>query len=216
MKNILIILIFFFSTNVVKADFVSIDFISMTHKANEIASGEIICVDKSVFELKVNRSLNSVNHVLTIQKFEDWTCAIRWSDYFVGQKLLVFLVKDENGLYPIGAGNEGELPILDNKVYPSLMTWCFDYGKVKRIKPYPKYKKYDSEEYVGIELELDFMWDYIKILKDCFVFSSVRYSRVKSGKWTCSSEKAHELKNSNNLYAQTFERLITNSNNAYN
>ncbi len=216
MKNLLFILIIFSSINEARADFVPIDFISMTHKASEIASGEIICVDENVFELKANRSLNSTNNILTIRKFEDWTCAVRWSEYFVGQKILVFLVKDENGLYPIGAGNEGEMPIFKNNVYPSLMTWCFDYGELKRIKPYPEFKKYDSEEYVGIELDLDFMWEYIKTLKDCFEFSSVRYSRVKSGKWTCSSEKALELKNSHKLYALTFKRLISNANTVYN
>jgi hypothetical protein len=215
MKNTLVILIFF-CFSVTKADFVPIDFISLIHRADKIVSGKIICVDESVFELQVNKSLNSKNEVLTINKFEDWICSIRWSQYFVGQKIMVFLNENDKGLSPIGAGNEGELPIFDDKVYPNLISWPFDYGVLKKIEPQPEHKKYDGELYSGIELGLDFLWEYVKTIKECFEFKVVGYSRVKSAKWTCAIEKALEVKNSNKLYALTFERLTTNANTGYN
>lgn len=215
MKKLFAILSFF-SISVAKADFVPIDFISLIHRADKIASGEIICVDENVFELMVGRSLTSKDKVITINKFEDWTCAVRWSDYFVGQKIMVFLSDDKDGLHPIGSGNEGELPILESKVYPSLMSWHFDYGAIKKIKPLPEYKKFDSEIYTGIELELDFLWEYVKTIRECFKSELAHFSRVKSAEWTCSPEKAEKLKNSNKLYAQTFKKLIKNANTVYN
>ena len=48
--------------------------------------------------------------------FEDWTCAARWRSYGAGQRVVLFLLKPEkpSDLWTIlGAGDEGELPILE-------------------------------------------------------------------------------------------------------
>ncbi|SFP81570.1 hypothetical protein SAMN04515668_0446 [Hymenobacter arizonensis] len=56
---------------------------------------------------------------ITLDKFEDWTCASRFTSYKVGQQEFLFLRKSKTtGVYfPLGSGNEGEIPVLNQKVY---------------------------------------------------------------------------------------------------
>lgn len=54
-----------------------------------------------------------------VDKFEDWTCASRFTSYKSRQKEFLFVKKNKatGHYYPLGAGNEGEVPIIDNFVY---------------------------------------------------------------------------------------------------
>ena len=56
---------------------------------------------------------------IMVEKFEDWTCASRWSEYQIGQRELIFLQKHrkDNTWIIMGAGNEGEMPIENDKLY---------------------------------------------------------------------------------------------------
>ena len=58
---------------------------------------------------------------LSVARFENWTCAGRWAAYKVGQKELIYLVKDKSGITwnILGAGNEGEMPIDNSYLYYS-------------------------------------------------------------------------------------------------
>ena len=62
-------------------------------------------------ELKTN--------TIKVEKFQDWACASRWTKYKVGQKEIMFIVKNlkSEKWIIIGAGNEGELPVENNIVY---------------------------------------------------------------------------------------------------
>ena len=206
-------MLFFFA--IAKADFVPVNLLTLIERADIIAVGEIICVDENVFELKTSKRLYSDEKVLTINKFKDWTCAVRWSEYYVGQQQMVFVVHNKNGLNSIGAGNEGEFPIFEDKVYATLMSSTLD-GEIKRITPPEEYIKYDSDPYAGIELDLTFTWEYVTNIKQCFEFKLNNMRRVESGKWICSTEKAIDLKKRNKAYVRTFEKLITNANKEYN
>ncbi|MCL6274768.1 hypothetical protein M3P19_12170 [Muricauda sp. 2012CJ35-5] len=199
-------LILFFIVSSTRAEFVSMDILTMTLKADSIVAGEITCVDNLVYELEVSQSIGQIDGVITIRKFNDWACAVRWTDYFVGEQLLAFLVKDKNGFRALGAGNEGELPILKNNVYPSLMCWSFDYGQLKKLSPHQGLEKTDSIYHMGIEVNLGFLWRYLDCITNCFEASSYQFSRVKSAHWTCSEKKVLELRNSNKLIDLTFEK----------
>ncbi len=66
---------------------------------------------------------------LDVQRFEDWTCAARWTPYKVGQKAMFFLWRDDTaGQWRVrSAGNEGELPIMGGSV------WLRGHG----VEPWP-------------------------------------------------------------------------------
>ncbi len=212
-KSILTILMLL-AYSIAKADFVSLNLLTLIDRAEIIAVGEIICVDEKVFELKTSNRLYCEESILTINKFQDWACAVRWSEYYVGQELMVFLVCDEKGISSIGAGNEGEFPIIKDKVYAILSSPLE--GELKSIFPPEDYKKTDSEFYMGIELDLTFAWEYVTNIKQCFEFKLNKMHRVESGKWICSAEKARELKKKDISYQRIFERLITNASTVYN
>ncbi len=81
----------------------------------------------STFLLKVNRRLvgTSPSSELEVRQFADWMCAARYAPYEVGQQAVFHLwrPRDEAGHVDpsapwqvLGAGNEGELPVLEESV----------------------------------------------------------------------------------------------------
>jgi hypothetical protein len=76
--------------------------------------GTISALQDTTFDLQCERSVigPKIPAVLRVQRFEDWTCASRWSQYAVGQRVLLFLRKPSaDWPYPIilGSGGEGEI-----------------------------------------------------------------------------------------------------------
>ena len=56
---------------------------------------------------------------IVIDKFKNWTCANRFAPYRIGQKLFFFLKKKKSVIqyFALGAANEGEVPVANQKVY---------------------------------------------------------------------------------------------------
>src|SRR5690606_23157897 len=96
------------------------------------AIGTIVKLDKSYFYLKVEAYLLSQLDLdtLKIQRFQDWPCGIRYADYEIGQKELVFFRKsnyviEDYDLLGYGGGAEFELPIRGDSIY-----YNFSYNKL--------------------------------------------------------------------------------------
>lgn len=112
-------------------------------KSQIIGIGEIKSIDNSnvlvFFEDVIKGKLT--NRTLKISQFKNWTCASRWTNYKRGQKIMFFLTTSEVGLYKIlGSGDEGELPIVNEKIfYKSL------YGGLD--KKSTKFKVYGADLY---------------------------------------------------------------------
>src|SRR5690606_37046387 len=92
MKLKLVIAFLLFFRFAAKADY---GYISLSHlicEADFGAIGTIVKLDKSYFYLKVEAYLLSQLDLdtLKIQRFQDWPCGIRYADYEIGQKELVF------------------------------------------------------------------------------------------------------------------------------
>lgn len=84
-----------------------------------VVSGEITKLTAKTFVLAVDEvAIGDVGSHVTIQRFENWTCAHRWAPYKVGQKVLVFASKhpDTRSWRIRSAGGEGEMPIIGDKV----------------------------------------------------------------------------------------------------
>lgn len=84
--------------------------------ADVVVAGHIERVGASTFELRVAEAIvgDELPGRLRVQRFEDWTCASRWTEYRPGQRVLLFL--EELGSAAanhqiLGGGGEGEMPL---------------------------------------------------------------------------------------------------------
>jgi hypothetical protein len=77
--------------------------------AELIVYGEIESVGKSSYELKIQETIKGQEFdVIKVQMFEEWVCDVRAKKPEIGDKLILFLSK-ENGKYEIINGSTGEM-----------------------------------------------------------------------------------------------------------
>ena len=104
------------------ADYSPPAFYDMVGASPLIVVGEIVSLDAKTFEINVLRTVAgerpSPSSTLRIRRFKDWTCSARWAPYTTGQRVLLFLRRDERTRKETGtpwvirsAGGEGEMPI---------------------------------------------------------------------------------------------------------
>jgi hypothetical protein len=87
--------------------------------ADLVLVGEITDLRYRTFILRIDEVLGGTYNrsQIEIPKFKDWTCAIRWKPYRVGQHEIVFLRSETGGSYSlISAGDEGEWEIQGDTV----------------------------------------------------------------------------------------------------
>lgn len=135
---------------------------SLLEKSEIIVHARLISVEKESFKVVVLKNLYSLNNknfdTLEIKKFNDWTCAYRYSEYKIGQEAIYFLKIDKDKQYQtLGAGNEGELIVKSNQVfisdYNQKIVESMDYHF---LIPDKKYIKIDIETTIeGIRIYLD-------------------------------------------------------------
>ena len=116
-KVILSLLIFLSITLNVKASLNPTKLEDLILNANKIVYGEISALDSLTYTLKIERNFTGNETELIIQKFKNWPCAERWTDYQIGQRLFVFLTYFDKKLCPFGGANEGELPIQCDSIF---------------------------------------------------------------------------------------------------
>jgi hypothetical protein len=76
---------------------------------------------KFVFEVEQTIAGKVPGKTIEVRCFRDWTCAARWARYEKGQRVVLFLSLPRQGstLHSIlGAGDDGEMPLLEGTVYP--------------------------------------------------------------------------------------------------
>ena len=136
MKNIYLICFFLIFTSISYAKYDPLLVSQLIDKSTIIGVGEI----KSIENRNVLVLLSDVikgkltNRTLKIEKFENWTCASRWTNYKKGQKIMFFLTMSKEGIYNIlGSGNEGELPIAKEKIYYKSLDGGLDETSTKFV-----------------------------------------------------------------------------------
>lgn len=172
MKKLLFFLFFFTYSNLCKADYTPIPLDELILISDKIVVGEIVEVEAIYITIKVEESLTNDWGFLKIRRFVDWTCAMRWTPYQTGQKLVFFLSESEGDYYPIGAGNEGEMPVLEGGVYindQALSMIDYYYSQqigrmVFNIKPYFLY----GGRYHGIKYSLNELMNTIRFVRNCY------------------------------------------------
>lgn len=104
------------------ADYHPLTLLDLAGQAEVIAVGSITKLHEQTYEFVVEDSIVGAikqGQLLTVQQFHDWPCAWRWSEYQVGEQLLVFLTRDEPNEQwrALGAGCEGESPLVLHEVH---------------------------------------------------------------------------------------------------
>ena len=96
-------------------------------KSELILEGEIVSLDSLTFTLKISTWIkgDSTLKSIKIQKFKDWECANRISQYRKGQKEIVFISQNKKTQkwITLGAGNEGEFLIQNDSITYKDIFW---------------------------------------------------------------------------------------------
>lgn len=180
-----------------KADYEPLALHELIINAEKIAYGEIIDFDSTHFEIKIAGSITGESGILKVRKFENWTCASRWTEYKKGQNLLLFLTTWNNELVSMGAGNEGELPISNNDIYingVSLMYVNGDQNDWSNTNFTFQGNRYDIQdgEFYGTKMKLSRFIETIKYIKQCFQIEYGSYHQISKWEFNC---ELREIKN---------------------
>lgn len=136
MKNIYLICFFLIFTSICYAKYDPLLVSQLIDKSEIIGIGEIKSIENNnvlvIFSDVIKGKLTNRN--LKIEKFENWTCASRWTNYKKGQKVMFFLTITKEGIYKIlGSGNEGELPIVNEKIFYKSLYGGLDKNSTKFV-----------------------------------------------------------------------------------
>lgn len=204
----LIFLFMFLLTSTLKADYVPPSLNELILKADSILYGEIICVDETVIEVKVYNSIDHDLDSITILKFKEWNCGKRWMEYQVGDTSLFFL-KLKNGRYrTMGGGNEGELPMHNDKVYVHSST-------ISRGDFVDQFEKSTSmmedngynNPYNGYVMNFNDFWQAIGVIKKCFKSDVTATGNLFKIKHLCSNSEYESTMQQNKILYWALEEL---------
>lgn len=94
-------------------------FSSMAETSHRIIAGKITKLDEKIFTLEIETvhagELREGETTMEVFRFQDWTCAARWTEYAVGQRVVVFVNRAKGQWRLRSAGGEGEMPIVQEK-----------------------------------------------------------------------------------------------------
>ncbi len=152
----LFLTLLFFCTFAAKADYSTIYLPELINRSDIIVYGTVVHVGEKFFTIKIEGIVKGdyKDSTIIVRKFEEWTCGFRFQEYKVGQREFAFIYKGINGGYGTpGLGNEGEVPIFNNKVY-----YGFQIVDLPNLKEYLVY----GYKMRAIEYTIN---DFIKVIK---------------------------------------------------
>lgn len=216
MKPIIITFILLFSVNGLKAKYKPLDLYEMILGANKIVYGEITKIDSKTFTLKVEQNLTGQETELEVQRFENWACAHRWTDYKVGQRLFLFLKSHNGKLHSMSGGNEGELPIQNGQVY--INSFSLDPPPPQKPNGQPNkllendiidFKKYEvfGSDYFGYKTDLKAFTSTVLRIRNCFEVKYGKYRQIEEAVIKCDEKELKKELNSNQILNWTYKKL---------
>lgn len=191
MRHWIIISVLLICQTCLKADFDPMSLHELIIKSEKIVHGEILNIDSTHFEIQVEGSLTNDTGVLKVRKFENWTCAWRWTEYEKGQKLLLFLKSWNNEFVSMGAGNEGELPIVDNNTYINGLCLMYVNGDQNNWSntdfTFPG-NRFDIQggQFYGTEIALYKLLETAKYIRTCLDFEYGKYYQIEKWQFKCN------------------------------
>ena len=186
----------------------------MILNADKIVYGQIVAIDSTTFAFKINGSITGDTGIIIVEKFENWTCASRWTNYRSGQTAFLFLDTANGKLNVMGGGNEGELPIYKNSVHISglsLLQNRSSNNPRNKANKTSKWEDFDKRTfelygsiYYGIQLDLPTFIESVDNIRSCFRLNSDN----QTAKLICPKEKVEKLLTVDKLFRWTYRELI--------
>ena len=212
MKSIILVTLFFFSGTETNFSYRPFKLYEMILGADKIVFGEIESLNTTSFKFKIDKNLTGNETELTIEKFEDWACAYRWTDYKAGQKLFLFLRVYDGKLHAMSGGNEGELPVIKESI--------FLHGLTLNIPPPPGSDIYDSDIYFeyerhkvygeyfrGCKVNFEKFVRSVQRIRKCFKIEYGKYNNVSNAKILCNEKNIAENIKSDKILRWTYLEL---------
>ena len=205
-----------FSVIGLKAKYQPLDLYEMILGAEKIVYGEIIELDSLTFTLKVERNITGDETELVIQRFENWPCAHRWTEYKVGQRLFLFLKNYNGQLNSMSGGNEGELPIHNGSVY--INSFSLDPppppnpgGQSNEIldQDFIDSKKYRvfGSDYFGHKTSLDDFTSTVIRIRSCFDIKYGKYHQIEEAVIKCDEKQLKKDIETDRILNWTYKKL---------
>jgi len=205
MKNLLFITILIIS-QISKADYHPLSLLQMALTSDLIVIGSISEIEDEYFTFEIQEIVGGeiTDKSIKVKRYVNRPCASRWTEYTLGQELLLFLLKTEDNTYLIlSDGGEGELPISKTNVYlsswygfdmPFMITYRIDKDGTRQAFYFQAYELYGSI-YYGLEFSLLTFADVIKEFRDIckHTESKENYS------CDCDNDKLEIFKSKNDL-----------------
>ena len=187
-------------TGTVNASYVPPSLNKLILRSDKIVYGEIICQDRGVVEVKVHEGINHNEEIITIRKFAEWSCGKRWAEYEIGQTSVFFLRFRDGGYYPLGGGNEGELPIHNKKVYVHATT-------IPMVSDVPLFDKSTrtvedlgyNNPYNGYVIDLCEFWQATDLIKKCFISDIGATGNLVNIQQLCSTSEYDSILENNKI-----------------
>ena len=103
----------------------------VTAFSNLIVVGKITSISPNSYQFEISETIKGTPRKnITVIKFEEWTCDIRFGQYVIGQQLLLFLIT-KGPFYEIVNGSTGEIPIIHDSI-----TFKYESANQNRFIPY--------------------------------------------------------------------------------
>ncbi len=116
LKKAFFIILSFISAHSALADKIVMPIEMVALEADIIVIGKIISVGKETYQFKVTEFIKGVgDSIITVQKFREWICDMRYASVAKGQHLFLFLEKS-NGKFTLVNASTGEIPIINDSI----------------------------------------------------------------------------------------------------
>ena len=112
MKTLIVLLFFTSISSATDLDKMILPYSIVTSKSNIIVEGTINKLHADKYDLLVVDFIKgNESKTISVNKWDEWQCDTRQIKYEIGQKLILFLKKNDKGEYDIINGSTGELII---------------------------------------------------------------------------------------------------------
>lgn len=207
-RQVVIVGIMFVCSIGLKADYSPLRLYDMIISADKIVYGEIVSIGHEKFTLKVEKSFLGDEDEIVINKFKNWTCAHRWVEYELGQKALFFLRENEDGLFIKSAGNEGEMPVFDDRVYVNMGILHYYPDTVYISEEKHQFRNTLNHEvyggrYYGYKFHIDEFFQVVHHIRTCITFQE----KEKNYAVQCQQQKLNRLIDQFAVFKWVYETL---------